>query len=115
MKSSLEDSCKFSVGKPYNDERWTIVLDEPTDEDIATILEMLKLDGVILDFYKYREKIWSLSDYTILEFGVGLDMKEIVKKLYYNIGGHIYGMGKKRGKVSFFQHLENLNNLSRSL
>jgi hypothetical protein len=109
MKSSLEDSCKFSVGKPYNDKRWTVVLDEPTDEDITTILEILKLDGALLDFYKYREKIWGLSDHTISEFGVGFDMKEIVKKLYYNIDGYIYGMGTKRGKTGFrhYRCLEN--------
>lgn len=109
MKSTLEDSCKFYVGKPYNDKRWIAIVDEPTGEDILNVCKMLKFDGVLLDFYKYREKIWNLSDYKIVEFIIGLDMKEIVKKLYYTIGDHIYGMSITRGKVNFrhYRFLEN--------
>ena len=109
MKSFLEDSCKFSVEKLYNDKRWCAIIDEPTDEDILDTCKMLKFDDFLLDFYKYREKIWGLSDCTISELGIGLDMKEIAKKLYYNIGGNIYGVGTKGEKFGFkhYRCLEN--------
>jgi len=104
-----EDSCKFRAGKPYNDQRYTLVLDEPNDKETTDFLNKLELGAFLLDFYKYREKIWHLSNYTLLEVGVAIDTPNNTVKLYYNISGHIYAAGVK-GKKTGFKHYRNLEN-----
>ena len=104
-----EDSCKFTSEKPYNDQRYTLFIDEPTDKDTTEFLDKLKLPEFLVDFYKYREKIWNLSNYTVLETGIGVDAPGNTVKLYYNINGRIYAIGVKDGKIGYkyYRDIEN--------
>ena len=82
-KLILEDSCKFSVKEPYNDQRWTMILsNDPTDKDILDFLKAAKVEQeqFLLDFYTKRKRIWSLSHYDICEFGLAIDFKTSTKE-----------------------------------
>ena len=96
----LEDSCKFSVKDTYNDQRWTVILKDPTDEEVSKACKDFHFE-FLLDFYTDREKIFDLPHYGASEVGIGIDKKDLIKKLYYNISGHIYGVGVKDGKLAF--------------
>ena len=109
----VEDSCRFNVKKPYNDNRRLYWLDNPTDQDIRKLCDVLDVDKFLFDFYEHREKIWGLTDYKICEFGIAFDMAEVAKKIYYNINGHVLALtGKVVSKhiETGFKHYASMEN-----
>jgi hypothetical protein len=113
LKILVEDSSRFSVKKPYNDNRRLYWLDEPTDEEIRKLGDILDIDKFLFDFYEYREKIWGLTDYKICEFGIAFDTSEVAKKIYYNINGQLLALAGKviDGRVETrFKHYASIEN-----